>query len=155
MRYSAVYLDRKGTLRSYHTSYQHPPMSSIPHPQSAYVNPSSRNPAVINGPDPNRTQSSVCSGESASTAGSTAASENMHSPQNKQYQYSPPTERSFLEEPLDRRSHRGSHSASAIQRNMHGQSEMTEDRATIFQYIQQNRVEEEVEDDHALWILVR
>ena len=151
MRHSQAYYDRRSSRSSRQTTYHYPTISPLPHPPAAHVNSIARSPTSSRRTDSNRAQSSISSGESDSSAGT----DYKHYIQNKQYQYSPQAEMGLMEENGVRQSPIGSHSGSGVRRSNHGRSEMVEANSTVFRYMQQEAVEEEQEDDHALWILVR
>jgi hypothetical protein len=67
-------------------------------------------------------------------------------------------ERGIIEESIHRQSRAGSqHSGNRVNGSHHGGTPVVEDNSAVFQYIQEKSfaAEEEQEDDHALWILVR
>lgn len=155
MRHSPAYYDARSNPSSPHAHYRYPQIPPPQRPPVAHVNPTAPNPPAIYRTEPARLQTSVSSGESGSTG---ASDLKQYLPANS-YQYSPQAERGYMEEPFvpARQSHPSSQAGSGINRSNHARTEMIEDNSAVFRYIQQETVvqEEEQENDHALWILVR
>ncbi|KAJ9634028.1 uncharacterized protein PV06_08518 [Exophiala oligosperma] len=134
-------------------NYPHNYSPTISHPRPAHLNPNTSSPTVPYRTEPKRLGGSVSSRES----GSSTASEVDQYLQKKSYQYSPQLERGRGLCPgkeSARQSYQTSHNGLSLHRGSHIQSEMMEDNSTIFRYIQPEAEEEEVENDHALWILM-
>ncbi|KAL6247969.1 hypothetical protein RBB50_005317 [Rhinocladiella similis] len=154
MSHAAAYYENR-------SAFPHPSLSNstnnplhnysptIPHPPPAHLGPTT----VPYRTEPKRVGGSVSSGES----GSSTASEVDQYLRKKSYQYSPQLERGRGFSPgrdSARQSYQISHNGLNLQRGSLVQSEMVEDNSTIFRYIQPDAKEEEVENDHALWILM-
>ncbi len=153
-RHSPAYHDSTNTPSSPQTHHYAPAARPLQQPSTAHVSPTLRSPSIPHGSDPVRLQTSISSGES----GSTLATEYKHHPSYKHFQYSPQLERGIIEESIHRQSRTGSqHSGNRTNGSRQGGTPVVEDNSAVFQYIQEKSlaVEEEKEDDHALWILVR
>lgn len=153
MRHSAAYYESRVGPTYPPSQYQHqlyPPLASLSHPPVAHVNPPARSVLPTSRTEPNRVQSSVSSGISNSSS----SSDDKKYMQTIPYQYSPRAERGLMDEFPARQSYHSSHMGNGIHRNGPGRSEMVEDNSTIFRYIQEDPIEEDQENDHALWILV-
>ncbi|KIW14022.1 hypothetical protein PV08_06803 [Exophiala spinifera] len=132
--------------------YGHSP--AISSPQQAHL---SQNPPYQSGPyriEPKRVGGSVSSGESGS---STVSEGDPYVHKKLSYQYSPQLEQGRRYSPgkeSARQSYQASHNGPNVHRGSHIQSETMEDNSTILRYIPPEAEDEEVENDHALWILM-
>ncbi|OCT47978.1 hypothetical protein CLCR_11291 [Cladophialophora carrionii] len=152
-RHSPAYYDGTNPSTSAQTPYYRSAPRPLQQPPIARVSPTLRSPSVPHGLDPVRLQTSISSGESGSTVGA----EYKQYPTYKHFQYGPQVERGIIEDSTHRQSRAGSqHSGNRANESHHGGAPVVEDNSAIFQYIQEKSlaVEEEQEDDHALWILL-
>ncbi|KAK5401662.1 hypothetical protein LTR06_011026 [Exophiala xenobiotica] len=152
-RHSPAYYDSNSNPTSPQTHYHPSAARPLQQPPTAHVSPTLRSPSIPHGPDPVRLQTSISSGESDSTLGT----DYKQYPTHKHFQYSPQLEQGILEESVHRQSRAGSqYSGNRANGSRHGGTPVIEDNSAIFQYIQEKAlaVEEEKEDDHALWILL-
>ncbi|EHY53415.1 hypothetical protein HRR83_003623 [Exophiala dermatitidis] len=151
MRQSATYYEQSTNPTSETTQYQHPypPFSSLLPPPVAHVSPHPRTcPPPPQRAEPNRVPGSISSGGSGSSASSDC--KNYLQPS---YQYSPQIEGGYMETTISRESHPGWRTENGRRRSDMARSEMVENNSAVFHYIHEDHVEEEREDDHALWIL--
>jgi len=152
-KYSPFNQSRRSSPSSSQSRHRYPVVPPLQHPSAVHVSPTLRSPTSPQKAEPPRTHTSFSSLESGSTLGT----EYKQLPTYKHFQYGPQVEKGIAEESLHRQSRSGSQqSGCGTRRSIIDSPSVVEDNSAVFQYIQEKSaiVEEEIHDDHALWVLM-